>query len=470
MQRPSLKNFRIIVREESSTNRAYKSFFLIFSLISLVYGIWLYSNWPGNLGNDSMAALMEATDKTGQISSGKTAVWIGFIKLILALNNNIGAITTTQMLISAFVFSRIIHYIYRNHGILRSAIIFTFFAVTPHILNFSGTIYPDGLFSVCGVGLVFEIWICLKRSKVTRFSAFFIFLCLPFAIFARSNGAILLIPYIYLLFNIERRSRLIIASIGIFWTLTSIFLSLHQNGKPQEAIYPLVIFETANFVQPHPFSVAFGLPAYDVSGPTVEVLEKYGGIQKFNEWYDRDYWDSLVHQPDSPNVLAISLDDQQILIKEFLSYNLWHNIPAFLSSRVNVFIVSAFAEGHFPTAETKSYVLNNFKNNYSELSPSLFFTKWTTTFNSISWKYRFLLWSPFFGIAMLAAATVMSWKRMKIDYLVIHASLVLQLIAIFLFSSAGEYRYLLTYFLLPIVLYPMICDLRRGTPRATKMA
>lgn len=439
-------------------------------MISLIYGIWIYGNWPGNLGNDSMAALMEATDKTGNISVGKTAIWIGFIKLALALNSSIGTITTMQMMVSAFVFSRIIHYIYNNHGILRSAIFFAFFVVAPHILNFSGMLYPDGPFAICGIGFIFEIWICLRRSKVTSFSAFVIFLCMPFAIFARSNGIVLLIPFIYLLFKTDRFGRIIIATIGIFWTLTSTFLTLHQAGKPQEATYPLVIFETANFVQPRPFSVAFGLPAYNVSKTTVEVLEKYGGIQKFNDWYDRDYWDSLVHQPNSPNVLTILPEDKEILIKEFSRYNLWHNIPAFLSSRVNVFMVSALADGHFPTAETKSYVLKNFQDYYSEVSPPPFLTKWITLVNSISWKYRFILWSPFFGMAMLAVATIMAWKRLKADHLVIHASLILQLFAIFLFSSAGEYRYLLTYFLLPIALYPMICDLRRSDPATTKMS
>ncbi|MDP1369071.1 hypothetical protein Q6248_29395, partial [Klebsiella pneumoniae] len=78
-------------------------------------------------------------------------------------------------------------------------------------------------------------------------------------------------------------------------------------------------------------------------------------------------------------------EDKEILIKEFSRYNLWHNIPAFLSSRVNVFMVSALADGHFPTAETKSYVLKNFQDYYSELSPPPFLSKWITLLNSISW-------------------------------------------------------------------------------------
>lgn len=424
-----------------------------------MFAVWLYINWPGGLGNDSLAVFLEITSKEGKFSSGKTAIWVNFVKMALQLFGTFGLVSATQMFVAAVVFSRVLMHVYCICGAMKTIVIAFLFVFAPHVLNFSGFIYPDGLFSICGVGLIFEIWICLKRSKVTVASALFLFLCIPFAVFARSNGLIFLLPIFYLAYRANKGGRFLILGMALFWIVVSFHFSSKQYGEPQGAVYPMVVFETANFIQPKPFSVAVGFPPFNVSDETVDVINRYGGVEKFNQWYDRNYWDSLVHQPDSPQVLRMNHADREILIKEFFRYNLIRNIPAFFASRVNVFMVSALAEGHFPRDFVKQYVIDKFPEfNHYAVSPSnSLLTVWNAI-NNISWKFRFILWSPFFGIALLFVFAFNSLKNMNIDGIFISTPLIIQLVAIFLLSSAGEYRYLLQYFLLPLIFFPIISD------------
>jgi hypothetical protein len=52
------------------------------------------------------------------------------------------------------------------------------------------------------------------------------------------------------------------------------------------------------------------------------------------------------------------------------------------------------------------------------------------------------------------------WKRRDFPTLLITAPMVVQLMGIFFFSIAGEYRYLLPYFTLPLVLLPVMATER----------
>src|SRR2546427_6391726 len=85
-----------------------------------------------------------------------------------------------------------------------------------------------------------------------------------------------------------------------------------------------------------PYTTLFRSPR--VSQKTVDAMEKHKPLQVYLENYDRDYWDPLVFKSDGPQVLNIPRSERKIIIREFFRYNLWRNIPAFLSSRVNIFL------------------------------------------------------------------------------------------------------------------------------------
>ena len=63
--------------------------------------------------------------------------------------------------------------------------------------------------------------------------------------------------------------------------------------------------------------------------------------------------------------------------------------------------------------------------------------------------------APFLGLGLLAWALVTGTRRRNWPMLLIAAPMLVQLGGIVLFSIAGEYRYILPFFALPLVLLPM---------------
>lgn len=53
------------------------------------------------------------------------------------------------------------------------------------------------------------------------------------------------------------------------------------------------------------------------------------------------------------------------------------------------------------------------------------------------------------------------WQRRDVPTLLVTVPMLVQLGGIFFFSIAGEYRYLLPYFVLPLVLLPVLATQRR---------
>ena len=80
-----------------------KSFLAFLTLLTAIYGFWLMVFWPGVLGQDSIAILLEVNDPINQ-ASGKPASSCKIIRVISGLNCenipsfchfNIGAFHTT---------------------------------------------------------------------------------------------------------------------------------------------------------------------------------------------------------------------------------------------------------------------------------------------------------------------------------------------------------------------------------------
>jgi hypothetical protein len=194
-----------------------------------------------------------------------------------------------------------------------------------------------------------------------------------------------------------------------------------------------------------------------ISQPTLDTLKKYKPIETYIKYYDPDYWDTLVFQPEGPRVLSLSKQDQKVITRQFLRYNLWHNIPSFIGSRVNIFLVSALAQGGTPSFDYAEHVLKFTESKSQFRQHDLKFSEEVLRSHyEISYKYRFVLWTPFIGLGLLFWALKHGAKNRDLALLIVSIPMLVQLGGIFIFSIAGEYRYILPFFTLPLVLLPAL--------------
>ncbi|WP_311222518.1 MULTISPECIES: hypothetical protein [unclassified Acidovorax] len=440
----------------------FKPFVIILFLLLFVYGFWLSVFWPGVLGEDSYSILLEV-ENPGIHNSGKPAFWLYFVRIFYE-NSRLAELPIAALLtVAAVVFARIIGWCWSERLFKTALFCFIFICLAPHLIFFMGNLYPDGVYSACVAGLLFEIWLVATKRRASASNLAMLAITIPFAAFARPNGIVFLAPVAILLFFTVKSSRIWIAAILIGWCSIMAFATANQGSRGHGALYPLVIFETVNFLQPRPMNLWTASPR--VSALTIETLKKHKPIDNYLKFYDPDYWDPLQFQPEGPRALTFPREDQKIIVREFFTYNLWRNIPKFLASRVNIFMVSAFAQGGIPSFEYAEHVLKILHTNSSyrkfALSKSEEVLK---KIHEASYNTRMLFWTPFLGIGLLIWSLVIGIREGDAALLIICTPMAVQLIAIFAFSIAGEYRYLLPFFTLPLVLLPAWATRRATIP------
>lgn len=194
-----------------------------------------------------------------------------------------------------------------------------------------------------------------------------------------------------------------------------------------------------------------------VTQETIEALtasEK--SIEHINRFYDHYYWDPLIFFTEGPRLLELPPDAKKTIVREFFTYNLWHNFPAFAASRINIFFYSALANGGIPGPSNAENILPQ-----TESKSKVLFRNGKTHQILISWfdftiKHRALFWTPWVGLVLIVLCCARTWHRRDRAGLVVCAVFALQLAAVFSFSIAGEYRYLLAFFTAPLVLLPIL--------------
>lgn len=455
----STADTRHFERSGISRTKSGRTFLLIWLLIAAVYGVWLLTFWPGVLGEDSLAVLLEI-ESNGSFQSGKTTLWYYFVKLFSGPDELVEIPISVQMLIASVIFSRILTWCLSNQ--MKKIFFFglIFICLAPNMVFFIGLLYSDAIFSVCVIGLLFEIWLIANRRKISTTSLAIIIIALPFAGFARSNGVVFVLALLPLLIILKWPDGLkLVAVIGAWCLAVFAGNQLHKTYK-HGVLYPLALFETVNFLQPRPMGLWEASPR--VSDRTIQILTQKQPLSKILEYYDPDYWDPLIYRDDGPQLLALPIRQQKRIVKEFFRYNLWRNIPDFFSSRVNIFLVSSLAGGGFPGLEYSSHVLKRThsqsefrKMKMERIEPFL------RALHESSFTFRWILWTPWLGIVLTGWLLLSGWRHRDVPILLVTVPMAALLGGIFLFSIAGEYRYLLPYFVLPLVLLPVLATQRR---------
>ena len=447
-------------------------FLLLLALLTSAYGVWLLTFWPGVLGEDSVAILLEVQNPEA-FRSGKTVVWYYFVKLLYGTTGHVEAPIAAALALCAVMFARMLAW-YWGQGLYKTLwFALLAIAMAPHMIYFMGTLYPDGLFAVATAALLFEVWLCVQSRSASAASLLMMAIALPFAAFARPNGLVFLAPLVLASLWQDARGRLWVLLITAAWSAVVFGGNQLHKSTTQETQFPLAAFETAGFLQKRAMNELWALYPHmndpwvlqkpKVSTATIEALSHRGPLEKIQQYRDPAYWDMLVFHPNGPQLGALSDADKQTVVKEFWTYNLWQNLPDFIGSRVNVFFAAALAQGGFPALSYSTNVLPRIASS-SEYRAWGWSTleHWLQRIHAKSYAWRWVLWTPWVGFALLFWA--MAWGAQHRDkaMLLIAVPMLVQLGGVFIFSIAGEYRYLLPFFTLPLALLPAMAK-RRST-------
>lgn len=428
-----------------------------------VYCTWLLVFWPGVVGNDTLAVLLES-DTQGDFRSGKSVLWYYLVHATYGSTKRVEVALLVLLALCALIFARMLSWYWVNGHRRAALLMLLLIGLAPHTVYFLGTLYPDGIFAVAACGLLFELWLCTQRKAVSTGSVLMLALTLPLALFTRANGIAFLLPAIACLWFVRRPDRLKLgALIAASCALGFGAQAVHKPSN-QSALDSMVLFETVNFLRPHAMDDLWLMypTANDpwvlrkprVTPLTLQTLDAHTPREKLQAFSDPGYWDMLVFHPKGPQFLTLSDAQRQVLRHEFFRHNLWRNVPEFLGSRVTVFFTAALAQGGMPALDWAPNILpatqatSRFR--AFELTGA---EQVLRKLHRASYQGRWLLWTPFVGIFM--AAALLLRRRSTAPARWIGLSLLIQLAGIVALSSAGEYRYLLVFFVAPLALWPM---------------
>ncbi|ROR50563.1 hypothetical protein QY917_16815 [Diaphorobacter sp. C33] len=431
-------------------------FSALFLFLLVVYAAWLVACWPGILGQDSLAIMLEV-DTRREFQANKPAFWYMYVNWLYGTSGRVEVPIGFQMLISAIVCARILHWLSEQRMWKSFAYCLFFVALAPSVIYYSSSLYSDGIYAIALSGMLFEVWRSWRLRAVDKTAVLMLALTVPFALFARPNGVLNLLPLLALAWVLPRSPRIRLLMTVLPWCLIGLYGQItYKYNNPIGSIFPLALYETVGFLEHRPMGL-WERNEPRVTPKTVEALTSTGRtLEHIAQFHDHYYWDPLIFFANGPTLLALPPKAKRTILREFFKYNLWHNLPAFAASRVNIFLYSMLANGGIPGPTTAQYVLPK-----TQSVSTLNAVEWATTpylrdWFEFSMRYRALLWAPWVGLAIIFIGCHRVLVERTPVKVIIIGTYVVQLAAVFTFSIAGEYRYLLAFFTAPLVLLPVL--------------
>ena len=433
-----------------------KRFGLLLALLCLLYTLWMVASWPGVLGQDSLAVMKEV-DSGREFQAGKPAFWYLWVLALYGPWRLVEIPIICQLLVCALVCARILNWML-DQG-MRKSFWYGLLGVSlaPSVVYYASSLYSDGIYAIATAGMMFEIWRSYRERRVDSTACWMLLLTVPFALFSRPNGLINAIALVALAFALPSAGRWRLGLLVLPWCIVA--LVAHSQFKyrtPIGSVFPMALYETVGFLEHRPMGL-WERNEPRISPKTVEALTAGGkDLDHIQRFYDHYYWDPLVFFPAGPALLALSEPAKKTVIREFFSYNLWHNFPAFAASRVNIFLYAAFANGGIAGPTNAENILPQ-----TQANSKIQFRNGKTHQTLLSWfdftlKHRTIFWTPWVGVWLILLGFAKTWQRRDRAGFIVCMAFGLQLAAVFTFSIAGEYRYLLAFFAAPLVLLPVL--------------
>ena len=313
-------------------------------VLLLVYLTWYVGVWPGPMGQDGYS-LIANINQGGARHTCKDPAWLLYALGTYGLSQRIEVLVLPLVLLQVAILSRIIGWVYIHRHPRVATGLLVLVACAPHVLNYGTSLYPDAIFSLAFVAVLFEIWLALRHGRMSGWTIAWLFILFPAACYFKGNGFIMLVPLTYLAVRLKGTGRWALVATVLFWTMAIQWGGKAADlGRGHSAMKPLILFETVNFMQTRPMNL--WETRHMVTDRTKEIMYRYISQEDIDRLYDRDYWDTLWHQHhDRVRFYEMSKTDFRRLRTDFLTYNLWRNIPAFTASRINIFLASALAQG-----------------------------------------------------------------------------------------------------------------------------
>ena len=445
----------------STDNARSQPIFRVITLLLIIgsYGYFMASMWPGVLAEDSRAALLYIDGLT-PFFPGKTAFWMQFLDLTYNRTKLVEVPVLVMASICVLVLCRIQLYLLDLRRYKSFVFCLVFITLAPHLIVLNLTLMGDGIFAVATIGLFFELYLCCQRRRLTATSTAIIVATAGFALLTRTNGLTALLPLFLTLFYLPQKGKLVLGLIIGAYLAGMVALNKAQGDlKPQGAVFPLVIWETVNFLRPPAMKTPTSFDR--VSPKTIATLEELAPLDLYLRFYDREYWDPLNFAAGGPGVSRFTPAQQKVLTKEFFKRNLPKNLAAFMGSRVHVFFATALAYSGLPWPGYTPVVLPQ-TSSLSEAWPLAHYSffKLPEKIFIESFKKRAILWTPFIAIAILGFALVKFSKKIISIEFFISLTFLFQLAGIFFFSIASEYRYISILVYAPLILLPMLTNQR----------
>lgn len=387
-----------------------RRFISLLTLLSTLYTLWLLAFWPGVLGQDSLAIILEVeTNRTAQ--AGKPAFWHLYNLWLYEPWRLVEIPIIVQMCVSVVVCARILSWMLGQRLYKSFWYCLFFVALAPSALYYSIALYSDGIYAMVMIGVLFEVWLCYSTRRIDLRAFGMLALTIPFALFARPNGLINAAALIALFFVLPRLHQWRLLAAALPWCVVALFASAqYKYHTPIGSIFPLALYETVGFMEHRPM----GLWEYDkprISIKSVEALTSNGkSLDYILKFYDHYYWDPLIFGDDGPALLYLSKEAKGTIIKEFFKYNLWHNFPALIASRFNIFTYASLANGGLPPPEASQYILSQTKSESSILFREPFPHKALMPWYNFSLEYRALFWTPWLGLFLVPATIRRAWR------------------------------------------------------------
>lgn len=431
-------------------------FAAMFVFLSVLYIAWWVACWPGVLGQDSLAIMLEV-DTNREFQAGKPAFWYMYARWLYGSTGLVEVPIGFQLLVCAAVCARILSWMLGRRMWKSFAYCLLFVALAPSVVYYTSSLYSDGIYAMALSGMLFEVWRCTRQRAIDRPAALMLAITVPFALFSRPNGILNLIPLVVLAWLLVTPQRIRLAAVVLPWCLLALYgQSTYKYRQPIGSVLPLAIYETVGFLEHRPMGL-WERNEPRVTQKTLDALTSTGrSIGHITQFYDHYYWDPLIFFPQGPALLELPEGAKLTIIKEFFKYNLWHNLPAFMASRINIFLYSALANGGIPDPPVAKYVLPQTKSisifKAHRLPTDAYLLDWF----EFSMRHRAILWAPWVGLALITIGCRRTLRERNLSHAIVVGTYALQLAAVFTFSIAGEYRYLLAFFTAPLVLLPAL--------------